>query len=272
MHEVSRSGAMIPFLKWAGGKRWLAQKHADLLDIPKGARYVEPFVGSGAIFFALRPKAALLNDANAQLIETYETIRLDWRMVVDKLKKHHRSHCQDYYYEVRSSRPNSATGRAARFIYLNRTCFNGIYRVNRNGEFNVPKGTKTEVLLSTDDFAGVAEALENVEFCSEDFESVLKRVGRGDFIFADPPYTVKHNLNGFIKYNEQLFSWGDQERLKDLLFAAAARGADVVLTNADHPSIHELYSGCDIKRLERYSVMASKSHLRRKTTEVIISI
>lgn len=272
MHELNGTGPMIPFLKWAGGKRWLAQKYSDMLEIPSGARYVEPFVGSAAIFFALRPKSALLNDANAELIETYETIRSEWQLVVDKLKKHHHSHCEEYYYKIRASRPSSATGRAARFIYLNRTCFNGIYRVNRKGEFNVPKGTKTEVILSTDDFAGVAAAIENVEFRSGDFESVLQTTGKGDFIFADPPYTVKHNLNGFIKYNEKLFSWGDQERLRDSLLAAADRGADVVLTNADHPSIHELYRGCNIRRLERHSVMASEACKRRKTTEVIISI
>ena len=151
---------IVPFLKWAGGKRWLARDHSDLFSTISGSRYIEPFLGSGAVFFALRPKQAILNDANVALIETYTAVQRDWEGVSDKLRQHHRLHSADYFYRVRSAPPTSLTGRAARFIYLNRTCFNGLYRVNRQGVFNVPVGTKTDVLLGSDDFSAVSRALE----------------------------------------------------------------------------------------------------------------
>lgn len=264
--------SVAPFLKWAGGKRWFARGHPGVLALSDSERLVEPFVGSGAVFFELAPRRALLNDANAELIETYSAIREDWKAVLTLLKRHSNHHCTSYYYEVRARRPLSKFARAARFIYLNRTCFNGLFRVNRNGDFNVPKGTKDSVLLETDDFAGVANALRRATLRVGDFAKTVGETGHGDVIFADPPYTVRHNHNGFIKYNEKLFSWADQERLRDSLVAAAARGARVVVSNADHPSIHDLYAGFEICRLSRSSVMASESHRRRETTELIIVI
>ncbi len=262
---------IVPFLKWAGGKRWLARDHSDLFSTISGSRYIEPFLGSGAVFFP-QPKQAILNDANVALIETYTAVQRDWEGVSDKLRQHHRLHSADYFYRVRSARPTSLTGRAARFIYLNRTCFNGLYRVNRQGVFNVPVGTKTDVLLGSDDFSAVSRALRDVELRALDFEEIVSIASDGDFVFADPPYTVKHNANGFIKYNEKLFSWEDQVRLRDALLQAAERGATVLLTNADHSSVRELYTGCNVRTLHRHSVMASESHRRRKTTEVLISL
>lgn len=263
--------SVTPFLKWAGGKRWLVRDHFDLFESMGASRYIEPFLGSAAVFFALAPKVALLNDANSDLIETYRTIQTSSKDVEEKLRRHHAAHSEEYFYAVRASRPTSSSGRAARFIYLNRTCFNGLYRVNKKGDFNVPIGTKTDVILSTDDFAAVARALHGVELTAGDFEAVIDRACSGDFVFADPPYTVKHNTNGFIKYNERLFSWEDQERLKEALFRAANRGVSILLTNADHSSIRQLYKGCKIRTLERSSVMASESWRRRTTTEVLIS-
>jgi len=262
--------SVTPFLKWAGGKRWLVRDHFDLFESMETLRYIEPFLGSAAVFFALAPKVALLNDANSDLIETYRTIRMSSKEVEAKLRRHHSSHSEEYFYAMRASRPTSPSGRAARFIYLNRTCFNGLYRVNRKGEFNVPIGTKTDVVLSTDDFDAIARALRDVELTASDFEVVIDKACSGDFVFVDPPYTVKHNINGFIKYNERLFSWEDQERLKEALFRAANRGASILLTNADHSSIRQLYKDCKIRTLERSSVMASESWRRRTTTEVLI--
>lgn len=262
---------VTPFLKWAGGKRWLVRDHFDFFELAETSRYIEPFIGSAAVFFAVAPKVALLNDANTELIETYRTIRTSSKEVAEKLRRHHGAHSEEYFYSVRASRPTSPSGRAARFIYLNRTCFNGLYRVNRKGEFNVPIGTKTDVILSTDDFEAVARVLRGAELSAGDFEVVIDKAGSGDFVFADPPYTVKHNMNGFIKYNERLFSWEDQERLKEALSRAANRGASILLTNADHSSIRQLYKGCKIRTLERTSVMASESWRRRTTTEVLIS-
>lgn len=131
----------IPFLKWAGGKRWFVEHTADLIPTFSG-RYFEPFLGSGAIFFHLSPKGAVLSDSNTDLIKTYQAIRDDWEAVLFLLELHHRKHCKDYYYSIRSSEPSDKVEAAARFIYLNRTCWNGLYRVNLKGKFNVPIGTK----------------------------------------------------------------------------------------------------------------------------------
>lgn len=262
----------LPFLKWAGGKRWLIKSHKYAFDLSGIRRYVEPFVGSGAVFFGLSPSKALLNDANPDLIDTYRAIQSDWAAVARSLARHQKLHGDNYYYEVRASSPRTQAGRAARFIYLNRTCFNGLFRVNRLGQFNVPKGTKTSVVLDSDDFESIAERLANVQLVSGDFESVVDGCGKGDLVYADPPYTVKHNTNGFIKYNERLFSWADQERLKFALERAAARGARVVISNADHPSIHDLYEGAGCMVAERHSVMASESVRRKRTTELLITM
>lgn len=264
----------LPFLKWAGGKRWLTRISSIVERIPLDARYVEPFLGSAAMFFHTRPSKALLNDFNPDLIETYRAIKTNWKDVAKALRRHQRLHLEidNYYYDVRASSPKTPELRAARFIYLNRTCFNGLYRVNQKGEFNVPRGTKSTVVLDTDDFEAVSRTLMNTELIHGDFSTVIKRSGSGDFIFADPPYTVKHNHNGFIKYNEKLFSWEDQVRLHDELSLAADRGAAIMITNADHPSIHELYRRFDIIVAERPSVMASSSDKRKKTTEAIITI
>lgn len=267
MYEMA---SLTPFLKWAGGKRWLIRDHRYVFQLSDGSRYVEPFLGGGAVFFSLLPKRALLNDVNSELIHTYSVLKNDWASVFALLRRHHNKHSNSYYYQVRSSTPRSDAGRAARFLYLNRTCFNGLYRVNRNGQFNVPLGTKTAVLMESDDFEAVANALAAAELVSVDFEQIVDRCGENDFIFADPPYTVKHNNNGFVKYNERLFSWADQERLKSALHRAAERGARVVVSNADHPSIRELYSGWDVETLYRHSVMASESVRRKRTSEVLI--
>lgn len=261
---------VTPFLKWAGGKRWLARDHRSLFQLSDQDRYVEPFLGSAAVFFSLLPKRALLNDVNPELIHTYGVLKDDWAAVVALLQRHQSKHCEDYYYQVRASLPTGDAARAARFLYLNRTCFNGLYRVNRKGQFNVPLGTKTAVLMASDDFRAVAEALAAAELVSADFEKIIDTCGESDFVFADPPYTVKHNNNGFVKYNERLFSWSDQERLKAALQRAAERGARVVVSNADHPSVRELYAGWAVDTLYRHSVMASESVRRRRTSEVVI--
>lgn len=261
---------MIPFLKWAGGKRWFASKYAHQIATPLG-RYIEPFVGSGALYFHLEPNSALIADANRDLIETYKAIRDDPQAVQKELTRHASLHSNNYYYECRKYVPSCKYERAGRFIYLNRTCWNGLYRVNKNGEFNVPRGTKNSVLFSTDDFEKWSQLLKNTVIKSQDFEETISEAEEGDLVFADPPYTVKHNLNGFVKYNEILFSWDDQQRLMTTLHSASKRGVQVILLNADHDSIRNLYGDhFDMMPLDRYSVLASDKVKRKKITELLI--
>jgi DNA adenine methylase len=261
----------LPFLKWAGGKRWLTHLF-DPLVADFGGTYFEPFVGSAAMFFHCRPGRAVLSDRNQALIEAYQAVREDYARVEELLRLHARKHSTNYYYELRSKRCLNRFTRAAQFIYLNRTCWNGLYRVNKQGAFNVPKGTKSSVLLETDDFASVSRVLRDTELLCSDFEAQVDKADRGDVVFVDPPYTVRHKHNGFLKYNEELFSWDDQVRLRNALLRAKARGARILLTNADHESIRSLYKkGFSIQEVGRYSAISGASDRRGTFPELLIA-
>lgn len=258
-----------PFLKWAGGKRWLVGRSNDFVPEFSG-RYIEPFLGSGAIFFHLAPSRSVLSDTNKDLINTYEAIRSDWKKVKKVLEKHHKNHSKEYYYLVRSLRPRHPHTKAAQFIYLNRTCWNGLYRVNLSGKFNVPIGTKKKVILETDCFDQIAKRLENSELLCSDFENSIDKANSGDFIFVDPPYTVKHNYNGFVKYNEHLFSWDDQLRLKLAIDRAVERGAMALVTNANHFSVKELYRDYQQEDISRKNSLAGLPQYRGRFEELLI--
>lgn len=261
---------ITPPLKWAGGKRWLVRRYSDIFNIAY-ERYVEPFVGSGAVFFHLEPKDALLGDKNTELMNFYSCVRDDAARILDLMRRHADNHSSYYYYATRSSSPNGRFERAARFLYLNRTCWNGLYRENKRGEFNVPIGTKTTVLFPDETFSEVAHLLSRAELSSGDFGGILEVVVDGDLVFVDPPYTVKHNNNGFVKYNEQIFSWSDQERLAKYAIEASQRGANIIITNANHDSIIDLYKrDAHIYALQRQSVLAGKSGARVVAEEALI--
>ena len=263
------SGELPPFLKWAGGKRWLTSGFADIFPV-EFERYVEPFLGGGAVFFKLNPRKALLSDANSELINVYQAIQQNHKLVRRYLVAHQRNHSKEYYYKIRSASPNSMYVRAARFIYLNRTCWNGLYRVNRDGQFNVPIGTKSSVILDTDDFNSLSAKLASCRLVARDFRKGIGVARAGDFLFVDPPYTVRHNLNGFVKYNERIFSWDDQIALKKSLVAADRRGVKILMTNADHDSVKKLYRGVfKRKAVGRHSIIAASADKRSTTTELL---
>lgn len=258
-----------PIIKWAGGKRWLVRKASDLF--PGGFNnYIEPFLGGAAVYFHLSPRNAFLSDVNSELINVYSAIKEDWRRVVDILRVHQDLHCSEYYYGMRSQRFSAKFEMAARTLYLNRTCWNGLYRVNLKGEFNVPIGTKSNVLADVESFEAVSALFQGAEFRVGDFEVSIDRAQQGDFVFVDPPYTVKHNLNGFIKYNENLFRWEDQVRLRDAVNRAVERGAKVLVLNANHESISKLYSDYKQVVLSRSNVLSGKSEFRGVYQELAI--
>lgn len=265
------SAKVQPFLKWAGGKRWLANQ-----GIPKPGNYrrlVEPFAGSAAVFFSLKPKNALLADVNEELINLFRIVRDNPVELQLRMVNHHNSHSQEYYYSQRATIYSDALDRAARTLYLNRTCWNGLYRVNRRGEFNVPIGTKSSVMWQGEEFLKYAALLKNASILCQDFEKTINGCGEGDYLFVDPPYTVKHNLNGFVKYNENIFSWDDQIRLALALKQAGSRGAEIAVTNADHDSVKELYScGFEYRSLARHSILAGSSVHRGKTSEALFTM
>lgn len=264
---------LAPFLKWPGGKRWFVHSYANVLPANFN-RYIEPFLGSGSVFFHLKPRRAILGDTNPDLVSTYEGIKQDWKGLVRSLSAHQRRHSDTYFYEVRSCSPRTLVQRAARMIYLNRTCFNGIYRINKRGEFNVPRGDRNEVVRTSDDFEAISKLLSNAELRHADFEAVINCAKTGDLVFADPPYTVRHNNNGFLRYNEELFSWNDQERLAASLARAKGRKVRIICTNADHRSIRELYRdyGFQLTTVKRYSAISAATGSRRQFSELLITV
>lgn len=260
-----------PFLKWAGGKRWLVAKYASLF--PKGYnRYIEPFLGSAAVYFYFLPKLGLLSDANADLIGAYRAIRLNAQSIHRHLHSLQKHHCATLYNRIRASTPRTSLERAARFLYLNRTCFNGIYRVNLQGRFNVPMGSRSTIEYPNGYLTRVSAALKHASLKVSDFEATLAQAREGDFIYVDPPYTVMHNSSNFIKYNSSLFSWTDQLRLATALKRADKKGALIMLSNANHDSVRTLYKGFGIHyRVSRWSRLAGKPEYRQVATELIIT-
>ena len=266
----SRKMSLEPFLKWAGGKRWFAARHMIFVP-PEFVRFIEPFLGGGAMFFALQPEASIVSDINLELVGCYVAIRDNPAAISEGLRVHQVMHSKDHYYRVRSSVPSNDIERAVRFLYLNRTCWNGLYRVNKKNEFNVPIGTKSTVEMPNDNFDAVSKVLNRATILSCDFEETLALAEAGDFAFVDPPYTVKHNLNGFVKYNDKIFTWLDQVRLRNAIEEAASRGVKILVTNANHSSIRELYEGLGRQDIvSRSSVLAAQAEHRASTDELVI--
>ncbi len=270
MKQDPERQVVIPFLKWAGGKQWLTPKLKPLVERTKG-RYIEPFLGGGSVFFATLPGKALLSDCNPELIDTYQTVRKEAARVIARLRRF--SFTKDCYYRVRQSKPKSPVGRAARFIFLNRTCWNGLYRVNREGAFNVPMGSfdATPDFQVAERLIAAQRALQSATILCQDFEDAIQRAKPGDTVYLDPPYTVAHKNNGFLRYNELVFSWYDQQRLALAARALRERGCMVILSNVDHPGIADLYKGFRIKKLERRSLVAGETTKRRLITELLIT-
>lgn len=263
-----------PFLKWAGSKRWLVPKFRRI-QLDPYHRYFEPFLGSGAMFFghgSMRP--SVLADTIPPLVHCYQMVRDSPDAVAETTRKW--SVDKATYYEVRNLRTNDPVIQAARFIYLNKTCFNGLYRVNNKGEFNVPFGRpKSERILDGSALLKASRALSQpgVTLVTSDFEDVLQDARLGDFVYVDPPYMTGHLSNGFVDYNEKLFSWRDQERLAEACQRAMHRGAHILISNADHHTVRDLYSyyGFSFIPTSRHSSMASRVNFRGPRQELLIS-
>ena len=267
--QLGQSSA-IPFLRWPGGKRWLTPTLVPLCAKHLTGRYYEPFLGGGAVFFGLAPEKATLSDINPELANVYRQVRDAPDQLVGKLKAL-RTTKKDYY-AVRDQAPRSALDRAVRSLYLNRTAFSGLYRLNRAGEFNVPYGggqRTPAVLWEKELIHRASAALKGKQILACDFTQTIERAGPGDVVYCDPAYTVMHGNNGFRRYNESIFSWKDQERLASASAAAAARGALVLVTNAYHRSIRSLYADVTTKRLSRPSMLSPSPKQRKLVYEYL---
>ena len=256
-----------PFLKWAGGKRALL-KDLKMYAPKKYNTYYEPFCGGAALFFSLQPDSAVLADKNKELINCYKQIKKVPLDVIEILKT--MKYEKKMYYEIRAEIPKESIRRAARLIYLNRCCWNGLWRVNSKGEFNVPFGKyENPTICDKDVLINASNVLKRTRILTGDFALKVKDAKSGDFVYFDPPYTVKQN-NGFLMYNERIFSWKDQNKLALCAKKLVDKGVYVMISNANHDDIKDLYPGFSIHDVSRTSTISGKGKGRGKVIELII--
>lgn len=259
-----------PFLRWAGGKKWLANRIKDSFDIKKFTSYHEPFVGGGAMLFHFHPQRAYISDANESLMLTYEMVKHHVEEVIAFIDGFGIN--EEAYYAVRSAQNEDPIFRAAKFIYLNQLSYNGIYRVNSEGNYNVPWGKRVRYHFDFENLRNVSKYLKKVQIQSVDFEECLRRIRRNALVFLDPPYTHSKIENGFIQYNKKAFTLGDQRRLSNMIDKIKERGAYYILTNADHKLIHEVFGKGDrIIPLSRNSGIGGRNAQRGQYEECIFT-
>ncbi len=272
-----------PFVKWVGGKRQLAQQFRDMNLFPPDdfdpskSTYFEPFVGGGAMFFDLLPAKAVLSDLNRELVITYNIIKKDLDNLVPNLKKYKKKHNKDFYLKIRAQKTEnlSELDIATRFIYLNKTCFNGLYRVNKSGQFNVPMGNyKNPLICDEENLTKVSKSLKGIKINNKDYKDVLKKAKKGDFIYFDPPYYPVNRTSSFTSYTSESFLEKEQEELRDTFLELHNRGCFVMLSNSDTPFINKLYSSLGnkikIKKVYAGRNINSKAEGRGKIKEVVV--
>jgi DNA adenine methylase len=269
--KLARYRLPRPFLKWVGGKTQLLPNLLEMIPKYTG-RYHEPFVGGGALFFEHAPKDAIISDLNQELIDCYAAIRDEPAAVIRALKKH--KYEKEHYYIIRSQSPfrMSTARRAARMIYLNRAGFNGLYRVNSKGEFNVPFGRHANPMICDEEnLTACSAALHGVDIRCEPFESVLSNAESGDFVYFDPPYIPISDTAFFTAYEKSGFGMENQARLADVFDTLAARGVFALLSNADVPWIRDRFKGHRVHSVLANRSVNSKGHKRGPVGEVIVA-
>lgn len=268
---------VAPVVKWVGGKRQLLSEITPL--IPKRfTSYCEPFLGGGAVLFSVQPSRAIVNDLNEDLIAVYEVIRDDVEALVAELKKHENT--PEYFYEIRDMDRNkelyqslTKVERASRLIYLNKTCFNGLFRVNSLGEFNSPFGHyKNPNIVNEPVLKAVNKYLvsSNITFYSEDFAVTLDRIGKGGFVYLDPPYDPVSDTASFTGYNKGGFARTEQIRLKQCCDDLTRRGVKFVLSNSATDFIKDLYKDYNISVVQAKRAVNSDASKRGLVEEVLI--
>jgi DNA adenine methylase len=262
--------AIKPFLKWAGGKTQLIPELSKY--IPKSFdKYIEPFIGGGAFFFYLNPKKAIISDANEELVTTYKAVRDNVEEIITILDSFRNE--ETFFYNIRSLNTNKLSDieRAARLIYLNKTCFNGLYRVNKKGVFNVPYGKRNGEFLNRDQLRDSSEFLQNAKIFHSDYLATLKKYAKkGDFIFLDPPYYPVGKYSDFKRYTKEFFYHDDHVILKEEFDRLVKTGCHVLLTNSDHPVVVDLYKDYEIKVIETKRLISSNPKTRNGKDIIVI--
>lgn len=269
-----------PFVKWVGGKRRVIPEL--LFSLPQTFdHYYEPFVGGGALFFHLRSlnilqdKKITLSDVNLRLIRTYRAIRDDVNGVIIRLKHHTKHHCRDYFYAVRDAEVDSYENDAdvaAWFIYLNKTAFNGLYRVNKKNRFNAPMGKyKNPTICDEANLRNCHDALKNVNILHQSFAATAEGAQERDLVYFDPPYVPVSATSSFTSYTNEGFGMIEQTQLRDVAWKLRERGVNVMLSNSDHEIVRDLYADFDIRGIQVGRAINSKATARGKVGEVIVT-
>lgn len=276
---MTNDNLISPILKWVGGKRQLLSDIMPLIN-KNCSTYVEPFVGGGAVFFELQPKKAIINDYNAELINVYEVVRDFPEELIALLEVHNRENSQAYFYQLRALDRSaeysemSAVQKAARVLYLNKTCYNGLYRVNSAGQFNSPYGKyKNPKIVNAATIRAMSKYLKNPKITIKqgDYKDVLKKVRKGAFVYLDPPYMPISSSSSFTGYTENGFSFEQQAALKKECDKLKEKGISFLLSNSDCAEIRELYKEYDIKTVQAKRSINSVAKKRGEINEVLIS-
>lgn len=257
-------------LRWAGSKRQIIPALSEYWTKSNAQRYVEPFAGSACLFFSITPQRAILADINKELILTYKQLKHDWKSVSKKINELDRN--KKTYYDVRSIQPEEikdASSRAARFIYLNRFCFNGLYRTNQSGQFNVPFGDGG-VIPSSETLSESAQLLKRAKLLTGDFEKTLEQVRKGDFVYMDPPFSVL-NKRVFTDYDATKFNLDKLNRLRQWMQKLDRAGIPFLVSYLESPEARMLSKGFSHRRVSVRRSIAGFASNRRKTREVLIS-
>lgn len=263
-----------PIVKWVGGKRQLMFEL--IKNMPKSYnRYFEPFIGGGALFFELQPEQAYISDINEELINLYSVVRDNVYELIKDLSKHEVS--KEYFLEIRNiDRTEQYTElsdveRASRFIYLNRTCFNGMYRVNSQGQFNVPFGHyKNPRIIDENNLLNCSELLKKTEIKCADFSEILTKVKKGDLVYFDPPYVPLNETSSFTSYTKDGFDINMQFKLRDVCDELDNKGVKFMLSNSDTKLVNELYVNYEIKKVFASRQINANADGRGKITEVLV--
>ncbi|MEO1785210.1 DNA adenine methylase [Thermodesulfobium sp. 4217-1] len=263
-----------PIVKWAGGKRQLISIIKE--GMPENFnRYFEPFIGGGAVFFEIQPENAYISDTNEELINLYNVVKNNPLDLIVDLRKH--KNTKEYFLIIRNADRNASyrdwsnVQKASRFIYLNRTCYNGLYRVNSKGQFNVPFGDYSNPKIADEEnILNCSEILQNTEIRCANFAEILKCVKKGDFVYFDPPYLPLNKTSSFTSYTKEGFNIDMQFTLKAVCDEIDKKGAKFLLSNSDTEVINELYASYNIKKVFASRAINSKADGRGKITEVLI--
>jgi DNA adenine methylase len=275
--QIQSKPAAAPFVKWAGGKTQLLHR-LDAL-VPQFERYFEPFLGGGALFFHLASRldfAAHLSDANGDLVNAYSVVKSDVEGLIALLERHERSYRKapaEYYYGLRSEKPGGRVEAAARFIALNKTCYNGLYRVNRSGEFNVPIGRyKNPTICDREQLRAASAALNrsDARLSVADYGQALKKAREGDFVYLDPPFHPLSRTANFVDYTKSGFGEGDQVGLAHVFRDLDRRGCRVLLSNSDTRLTRELYAGFGQRRAQVLRAINCKGSGRTGYCELLV--